>query len=295
MSQQKSVFQLLCGFNILYATDGLQGSSVCPAETKNLAECKAAGADTTGTPKPVEIEALLSGTSLEIVWEKQKVDENISRTLTIPQQFFPDVDEEFVVGCLNSGANTAACQVTLTLAAKATFVEGKKVFCAHGESSNPTVQSMTVSEVDNNFTLVCGDKGQIVQTDYEESYCSPSEGKEAVTKFGGDYKTILPSYEQAWWSGDDGKSFTLTVPKEKVPRGEATFMIQCQKKSKKAEAKEITSENRKLSACSVHVTIQGTGPPSSSFASLSVYSAGHRLVLWVNGLLATVQDLSSLA
>ncbi|PFH36817.1 SAG-related sequence [Besnoitia besnoiti] len=288
MSQQKAVFHLLCESSMQYAPDKLEGSTVCPAETRSLLECKTEGnsraaVDPAGTTKPVEIQTFLSEADPKVSWETPEAGENNTRTLSIPQQLFPYVDGEFVVGCLDSSNNKATCQVTVALAARESATEGHKALCAYGEASNKKHQSITLSPANNSFALVCGDKGEIVQKDYKSSYCPVGDGMEAATTCKGDYKTILPEYEQAWWGGDDGKSFTLTIPKEKFPENEATLMIQCQKKSDKLGSKSGTPGTSKPSVCTVHVTIEGTGKASSSPPSASLGATGLCVLLVLAG------------
>ncbi|PFH36818.1 SAG-related sequence [Besnoitia besnoiti] len=90
---------------------------------------------------------------------------------------------------------------------------------------------MRISSSQNSFTLLCRDKGQIVQTNYQKSFCPVSDAKGTGTNCNTDCTTTLPGYKRGWWTGDRKKGFTFTVPKDDFPQNEANFMVECQKGS----------------------------------------------------------------
>ncbi|PFH36808.1 SAG-related sequence [Besnoitia besnoiti] len=218
--------------------------------------------------------------------EENKVrQEDRSKVLIIPPENLPFVDGEFAVGCVNN--SQASCKVRVTVAARATVTKDQQVSCAYGKDSNNQHQIIKLSPSQNRFTLACGDKGTIVQTNYKIAYCPVTEGQDAAPECSEEYKTILPGYEEGWWTGDNGNSATLTIPKDKFPNNEARFMIQCQT-TEGTEAKNALRDKLQDSVCSVDVTIESAGQPRA--VPPSVYLAASTAVFLFGSVLSLSYD-----
>ncbi|PFH36820.1 SAG-related sequence [Besnoitia besnoiti] len=286
VSGKSNVLQISCDTNQTYAPSGLRGSKVCPAKAESLTTCIA------GDKSSIDIASLLVNAPPELGW-KPTTDQRGAeqpKILTIPEGTFPFTDEKFIVGCLNGERerSNTACHVTVKISARPTKTENQHVTCAYGAESNKNHQSITLSPSQNSFTLACGDKGEIVQTDYQERFCAVSGDKKAVTACTGDYKAILPSYERGWWaeSSDQKQTFTLTIPEDKFPENEAKLMVQCQAASEAIATKGDAGTLEGPTVCSVDVTIQGAGPASSASAIESTDGTDMLLLLVGAGIFA---------
>ncbi|PFH36813.1 SAG-related sequence [Besnoitia besnoiti] len=259
LAQHANKLQLLCQQPLRYAPDDLTSSKVCRDNTSELTEC-------TDAPKaPIEVKSLLSGSPPVVQWEGGSNANGTPKSLTIPDGNFPFVDERFIVGCLNDGRDKTECQVTVKIAAKLSTTEAQTVTCAYGAQSNPTHQAVTITPALNSFTLVCGEKGEIVQKTFLQTYCPVSKGNTPATSCTGKYYNILPAYNDGWWSGDKTKSFTLTIPKDKFPEDAVTMMVQCQRSGATPAAKAGPQyAATDASICSVEVVIEGSKQASSA-------------------------------
>ncbi|PFH36810.1 SAG-related sequence [Besnoitia besnoiti] len=286
LSQTDNEFEMYCKSDMKCAPNDLQGSTVCPAAVGNLSSCKG---DTRGTNTCLDVKQLLEGAAETVQWKTGNASppQDKSKVLGVPQENFPYVDGIFSVGCIESN-DTEKCRVNVVVKARATTTQDRKVICAYGTDSNQEHQTMTLSPSENSFTLVCGEKGEIVQKNYKETYCPVTEGKEAVTECTKGYKPILPAYEHNWWTGDEKQSFTLTIPKDAFPENDAKMTVQCQKRVEAGETAKAAPAAPSPTVCSVDVTIQGIG--SSSAFSPPVHVAG-LFGLGVSGVVAILSSL----
>ncbi|PFH36825.1 SAG-related sequence [Besnoitia besnoiti] len=232
---------------------------VCPSGTPDVAECKGDHAT-----KCIPVGSLLSGDASNIKWEDlSKINEQCTqKVLTIPKINFPYVDEGFVVGCVAS--EQSKCTVNVAISARATVTEDRTVKCAYGTGSNAKHHEIRLSPSQNSFTIMCGDKGEVLPTNYSTAFCPIlDKNADAKTECSESYTSVLPAYTEGWWKTDSQNSFVLTIPSDKFPENEAKIMVGCQKMDKVAEKKEPTP-GPTSSVCSVEVTIEGSGAPSSS-------------------------------
>ncbi|PFH36819.1 SAG-related sequence [Besnoitia besnoiti] len=283
LSQDANKLQIMCKGELKGSPKELEGEAVCPASTNKKCKCddvpKSRGEDETTC---IKIGDLLSANAGAVSWRAVSVQNSKEKPklLTIPTDSFALVDEGFVVGCVDQLNTDTKCKVTVTLKARATVMDNRKVICAYGAESNGEHKAITLSPSQNSFTLVCGEKGEIVPANYVDAFCPLSEGSTTVaTPCGGDYKTILAGYETAWWSDKPEGSFSFTIPKDKFPESGAKLMFQCQKKSDDSQQKPKAEVAKGPSVCSVDVTIEGRGPPSSA-VSASVSGMLHLLLLF---------------
>ncbi|PFH36814.1 SAG-related sequence [Besnoitia besnoiti] len=279
ITDKRSEMELICNDSLQHSPRELKSTFVCPATTTDLLDC-----ETSEPTATLDINSLLAASAAKVTWNEKAVENNppTTRTLSIPKERFPYVDEKFVVGCTGEAVERqkkTKCTVTVTVAARATVTENQKVTCAYGSGSNTKHQAAALSPSNNSFTILCGDKGEIVQTNYKLKFCPVSDTKGAVTDCSEDYKTVLPGYEEGWWTGDNARGFTFTVPKDKFPRNEAKFMIQCQKSSNARGNGKAEPDAEAPSVCSVDVTVEGSGQESLSPASSSVGSTGLLLLI----------------
>ncbi|PFH36081.1 SAG-related sequence [Besnoitia besnoiti] len=230
ISQEKNTLKMVCKEGLKCAPAELTGSIACVGGTDDLTECKGS---TSGTKHDscLDVKDILTGTTSSIQWKDTTAQgraKDQSRSLTVPPETIPFVDEKFVVGCISStSSSTTSCKVDVKIEARATAKNDQTVVCAYGARSNQTRQAVTLSPSQNSFTLVCGDKGEVLPKAYAQTYCSP-DSKDASETCSGDYTTILAGYEDKWWSADDkARSFTLSVPADKFPSKEAKLLVGC--------------------------------------------------------------------
>ncbi|PFH36074.1 SAG-related sequence [Besnoitia besnoiti] len=252
LSQKQNVLKLDCQASLKCAPENL-GNKVCEAKAEEFTNCN------------VELCNLLAGkppVSWTPVPEKRN-NQGESKSLTVPPQNFPFVDEQFAVGCKASD-NGKKCTFTVTLAARPTARDGQTVTCAYGASSNQSHQKIKLNPTQNSFTLVCGEKGKVLPTRYEEGFCSSGlKGDEESCE--GSYTSVLPGYEAKWWSKHDAdNSYTLSIPNDKFPAEEAKLVVGCRQKPSSDPAKGATAAAVSSTVCNVDVTIE-----ASSSASLS--------------------------
>ncbi|PFH36075.1 SAG-related sequence [Besnoitia besnoiti] len=255
LSQKQNVMKLVCKPDMACAPEGLS-KKVCKATDSTLDQ---------GTCDE-ELSRLLAGSQRDVSWEevKEKIQlQGESKSLTVPPQNFPFVDEQFAVGCKASD-NEKKCTFTVTLAARPTATDGQTVTCAYGASSNQSHQKIKLNPTQNSFTLVCGEKGEVLPTRYEEGFCSSGlKGDEESCE--GSYTSVLPGYEAKWWSKHDAdNSYTLSIPNDKFPAEEAKLIVGCRQKPSSDPAKGATAAAVSSTVCNVDVTIE-----ASSSASLS--------------------------
>ncbi|PFH36805.1 SAG-related sequence [Besnoitia besnoiti] len=261
ISEGTNELEIHCKANLSYSPEGLEGSKVCSANFADLAQCKLKS-DKSGC---IDVNTLLLSTSPPVNWQPST---NVPggdqpKVLSVPKEKLPYIDGQFIVGCSDSKGSTTKCKVAVTVAARATETKDQQVTCSYGKDSNKKHQTITLSPSQNSFTLVCGEKGEIVQTNYKKTYCDVSEENAAVKDCHGKYKDILPGYEEAWWTDGEEKSFTFTIPEDKFPMAGAKMMVQCQKAEEK-QVKDPTAPAPQPSVCSVDVIIESAGVPSSA-------------------------------
>ncbi|PFH36809.1 SAG-related sequence [Besnoitia besnoiti] len=282
ISEETNELEIHCKGGLNYAPDGLVSSNVCSADADAVCACQVTGHKSVC----IDVNSLLLATSTPAKWEPvtEGRTNDKPKALIIPKDKLPHVDGEFLVGCSDSGSTTK-CKVAVTVAARATETKDQQVTCSYGKDSNKKHQTITLSPSQNSFTLVCGEKGEIVQTNYKKTYCDVSEENAAVKDCHGKYRDILPGYEEGWWTDGEEKSFTFTIPEDKFPTARAKMMVQCQIAEEK-HVKALAPAAPEPSVCSVDVSIEGDG--SASAASMPVVSGLlNRLVLASSGVMAS--------
>ncbi|PFH36077.1 SAG-related sequence [Besnoitia besnoiti] len=254
LSQAQNALKLECKPNLQIAPEPLK-DKVCSA-----------GSDDLKKDCDVKLSSLLVGNP-DVSWaevSEQSRSQPVSKRLTIPPENFPLVDEQFAVGCTEN--TTKKCKVTVTVEARPSVTQGQTVTCAYGAGSNDLRQAVKLSPTQNSFTLVCGDKGEVLPKNYNEAFCSSGlTGNEETCK--GSYTSILPGYEANWWNKDDTKhSVTLSIPTDQFPAEEAKIVVGCRQKEQQPSpvGKESPLHTLTPTVCIVDVTIE-----ASSFASLS--------------------------
>ncbi|PFH36094.1 SAG-related sequence [Besnoitia besnoiti] len=267
ISRGKNTLKLDCKGDLKYAPDELK-TKVCVSGNSDL-KCS-----TDPTPTCFEVDKLLYGSTAKIQWTDVTTQQRAikqPKSLTIPPENLPYVDVQFVVGCLDSTSNeTPKCIVAATVEARASVADGQTVTCAYGASSNTSRQAVTLSPSKNSFTLVCGDKGTVLPTNYDTKFCS-SDPKDKTDSCDGDYQSILPGFESSWWKKEEpsANSFTLSIPVEKFPNEPAKMVVACQLTKQNSGSQRATEDEATSSVCKVDVTIEAGG-----LASVSVQS-GH--------------------
>ncbi|PFH36829.1 SAG-related sequence [Besnoitia besnoiti] len=273
ISEDKTRMQLLCKTGMTFAPAALEESMVCPAGTEDLCECEKPPVKE-GTPC-FPISDLFSGEDSKVQWtpDKSKSDQNTDKTmfLRIPKENLPHRQEKFMVGCLQK--TEKKCQITVTIEARKTVMQERKVMCAYGKDSNNSKQhqTITLTPSQNSFTLVCGADGDVLPADYNSHYCPVTETPtDAQASCSGNYESIFPAYNSNWWKPSEPKSFTFEVPADQFPEKDATISLGCrQKPSGDVNGHKTVSDVAETSVCNVDVTVEGTGAASSSSPCLS--------------------------
>ncbi|PFH36830.1 SAG-related sequence [Besnoitia besnoiti] len=271
--------ELLCKGEMTFAPNQLSDSMVCLAASEGLCQCQLPAVKE-GTAC-VHIKDLLSGEASHVQWTNENIKPE-SRTdksmfLSIPEENLPFANKQFIVGCTH--ADNKKCQVIVTIEAKKTVKQERKVTCAYGKDSNNSKQhqTITLTPSQNSFTLVCGADGDVLPADYNSHYCPVTETPtDAQASCSGNYESIFPAYNSNWWKPSEPKSFTFEVPADQFPEKEAKISLGCQQQAgPEGHVRTASSDATQTSVCNVDVTIEGTGPASSSyggFASILVFS-----------------------
>ncbi|PFH36100.1 SAG-related sequence [Besnoitia besnoiti] len=266
LSKETNILSVKCNNDLVFAPTGNKNTLVCPAGSGDLKDCK------------LDIVELLAKEPSGVQWDECNEREKSTgkcKTLTIPQANFPFVDESFAVGCtVNLDSNDKLCRIPVTIKARTSETNGQSVTCAYGAGSNESRQAVTLNPSKNSFTLVCGEKGTVLPTNYDTKFCS-SDPAGTSTTCDGDYQSILPGFENGWWKKDDPatpKSFTLSIPVDKFPKEQAKMVVACQQTTPKPSSKIAKDEKATSSVCRVDVTIEAGSPASLSLGSWNLSS-----------------------
>ncbi|KFH17047.1 SAG-related sequence SRS30A [Toxoplasma gondii MAS] len=274
LSQNQNSLKIRCKqTDLKFVPESSNGKAVCPSTTTELKDCKAAS--TRSVSNSVEINTLLSGSPKDVSWKDVEGDNQYtSKKLVIPQEYFPSVDQKFIVGCVTSDSGTpaTAMKVTVTLEAKASATQEQTVNCAYGSNSNKAHQAITLTPENNKFTLVCGDKGQILPTKYQETYCAHEDGKDAADTCKDAYSGIFPNYETTWWTKatePPSNEYTFKIPEGQFPTEKQTFMVGCHRQTPvqdnaQKNGVDNNAQEAKPTVCTVDVTVAASAPSSAA-------------------------------
>ncbi|PFH36096.1 SAG-related sequence [Besnoitia besnoiti] len=258
LSKETNILSVNCDETLQFFPTGENGTTVCPAGVTAQNQCN------------LSVPELLSEKS-DVKWEDCDIKakgKNPCKRLTIPEVTLPFVDQKFAVGCTANPADSSKiCEVPVTIQARATETNGQTVTCAYGADSNEIRQAVTLNPSKNSFTLVCGDKGTVLPTNYDTKFCS-SDPEKAKETCDGDYESILPGFENSWWKKNIfANSFTLSIPVEKFPTEQAKMVVACQQTTPKPSSKIAKDEIATSSVCRVDVSIEAGGAASLSLGS----------------------------
>ncbi|PFH36093.1 SAG-related sequence [Besnoitia besnoiti] len=277
LSKKTNILTLKCGEQ-MQCVPQAAGGKVCSASSDELTSCD------------IDLHTLLAGNTKDAEWKAcpNEGNETTCMKLSLLEENLPSVDQTFAVGCTGSPAKqNVKCKVAVTVEARPSVTEGQTVTCAYGASSNPTRQAVTLSPTQNSFTLVCGDKGEVLPKNYEDVFCSSElKGDQDVCK--GDYTSILQAYQKNWWEHDkkaNVNSYKLSIPVDKFPTEQSKIVVGCQQKESSSEEMKTTEDAVKSALCTVDVTIE-----ASSASSWSVIS-GYVFALLVGSCTAAVGTL----
>ncbi|CBZ53652.1 SRS domain-containing protein [Neospora caninum Liverpool] len=279
LSEEKNALEIGCkSHELKCAPDGLESNEVCPSTTASLKDCE--NGQRGSNPTPFDINTLLSGSSKNVSWKSCNAagdDACTTKKLEIPRENFPFVDKSFVVGCVENSSKENKMKVTVTLEARASATEEQTVTCAYGVNSNKAHQTVTLTPEKNSFTLVCGDQGDVLPTNYKEKYCVSEIGTAASESCTGAYNGVFPNYEETWWTTTaNTDEYRFTIPEGQFPADEQKITVGCQKKATAEPGKQRTeSEEKGSSVCSVDVTIV------ASAASPATLTSG-MVVVWLS-------------
>ncbi|PFH36098.1 SAG-related sequence [Besnoitia besnoiti] len=280
LSKDTNILRVECTNPTVFAPTEANGTTVCSAEPPpDFKDCKE------------NIQQLLGGDPSSVKWEACKEEKakgaEKCKTLTVPQTNLPFVDQRFAVGCTEEpNNNNKLCRIPVTIKARASATNGQTVTCAYGAGSNESRQAVTLNPSKNSFTLVCGEKGTVLPTNYDTKFC-PSDPAGTSTTCDGDYQSILPGFENGWWKKDDPdtpKSFTLSIPVDKFPKEQAKMVVACQQTKTKSGSGSPAEGAATSSVCTVDVTIEASAFAAAArgmkwaFASL----AGTALLVMVS-------------
>ncbi|PFH32477.1 SAG-related sequence [Besnoitia besnoiti] len=234
LSKTRNELQMLCRKNLQGAPASLSQSKVRSTDPAKLTSCLK-----TSDSESVNFTTLLYGNPQNVKWAPAEAsDEEVLKTLNVPEANLPFVDQNFVI----NEHDWADSHMRLR------------------SSQQPPHQQITITPSHNAFTLTCGDQGEVLPTLHTQTYCIIGEKTDAEAKCSGSYADVLPGYEETWWkAGNSKNSFTLTIPTDKFPKESATIMVGCGKATT-STAERIEPESAlSPSVCSVDVTIEGTG------------------------------------
>ncbi|PHJ23735.1 srs domain-containing protein [Cystoisospora suis] len=253
ISEAKNTLTLACnGAEVSAVPSTLEQGTVCVSgQGKTLKACK----ENSGSKETTTVSQLL-GSESQIVWVPKQKNPSASYDLTIEKKDFPYADKSFFVGCTKNSADDFACQVNVTVEARASTVSGQVATCSYGESSNPSALQIKMTQEKNFFTLVCGKDGTSVPAQFKAEFCPGDDVGECRTT--STYGSILPGFASEWWtSSTDGTQHTLTIPEQHYPTKEQTFLVGC-------VARTETGTKSQTPACSVKVTLTPKQPDSNA-------------------------------
>ncbi|PFH36102.1 SAG-related sequence [Besnoitia besnoiti] len=264
LSQDKNTLRFECKSNSDSVPGGAETAVVCPEGTSDLTKCD------------IQLSSLLAGDSKSVKWVPCPSKEEHCKqcaSLTIPQNNFPYVDKKFAVGCKEQNGNKLRI-VGVTLQARPSATNAQTVTCAYGASSNGSHQTVKLSPTQSSFTLVCGEKGEVLPAQYNKHYCS-SDSQEAEKTCSEDYTSILPGYDGSWWEATEASNtYTLSIPADKFPKEETKIVVGCQQQQPVAPPPSGKKEGKKEpspTVCSVDVTI-AAGSVSSLDQRVALFS-----------------------
>ncbi|CBZ52221.1 SRS domain-containing protein [Neospora caninum Liverpool] len=268
LSEETNVLQVSCKEDLQCAPDELNGKNVCPGNTEQLHQCKTAGGNSI---RCIDVNDLLTDSGNSVTWvEGANTAGHTTKKLTIPTERFPLTDKKFVVGCVTKGGSADHCNVTVTVAARATAKNDQTVTCAYGASSNKEPQTITLSPSQNTFTLVCGTDGDILPSTYQKKYCSSSENNTTSACEEKDYTSIITTYQETWWqkTPEGTNAYTLEIPPNDFPTESANIVVGCKTTAtNELKMEEEPSETDLSSVCKVVVTIEALANSSSATMS----------------------------
>ncbi|KEP65830.1 UNVERIFIED_CONTAM: SAG-related sequence SRS54 [Hammondia hammondi] len=272
VSGNKNELQLECKTNFNFAPEEDTGKKVCPAG-KEISDCKDGS-------QCVLIDPFFTGTTTTLAWKKVDAsnrEKSSTKLLTIPAENFPYVDGKFLVGCTGSNGSLPPCALTVNIGARASVTKDHTVTCAYGNKSNKDHHAVTIKPSQNSFTLVCGDKGEILPKNYAATYCATQAAQHATDDCKGDYKSILPAYTEKWWKENPSGSFVFEIPPGDFPEVPVNITLSCQQKTTRPPSirDKDSDASDKPSVCTVEVTIENGTTSSASatgFLSLAVGS-----------------------
>ncbi|KEP67002.1 UNVERIFIED_CONTAM: SAG-related sequence protein SRS30A [Hammondia hammondi] len=204
------------------------------------------------------------------------------KRLTIQEGNFPFVDQKFVVGCVDQGTEDIT-KVTVTLE-ETSATQEQTVNLVFGANSNVVHQAITMTPKKSRFTLVCGDKGQILPTKYQETYCAHEDGKDAADTCKDAYSGIFLNYETTWWTKATetaSNEYTFKIPEGQFPTEKQTFMVGCHgqtpaQDNAQKNGIDSTAQEAKPTVYTVDVTIA-----ASAASSAAEFASGMALMLLV--------------
>ncbi|PFH37043.1 SAG-related sequence [Besnoitia besnoiti] len=234
--------------------------------------------------KPTSLTDILQ-TTTTVAWVKMETPtegKGETRTLNLTKQDLPFTDKSFAVGCKTTSQPTVACQVDVTVKARASSVDKNVVTCAYGAESNPRALEAEMTEENNTLTIKCGKDGNIKPATEGGHYCED----EKLSQCEKSYKDILPSFDSSWWTKEGDapatETLTLTIPKEEFPAEEQKFYVGCSpgegdktipvSRSQEANGNVIPA-SRGLTDCKVLVTVKAESSVSPSRSMIQAASA----------------------
>ncbi|PHJ17125.1 sag-related sequence srs30d [Cystoisospora suis] len=250
LSEDSPKLLLRCsGDDNTVAPENMKDGMVCPATTA-LPGCTARGVS--GAPQ--KLEDLLAPGDAKVVWTEDQ-QEGSKYSLTIPQDRYPFVDQDFLVGCKT--AKAVVCNVMVAVKARTSRTSGRTAKCSYGIGSNSYNLSVMLTPSNNQFTLSCEGGGAFVPSTISTNYCLYGEYVEQKTSCLPNltYSDLIPGFSESWWT-TTGNHATLKIPEDKFPDTDKTFTVGCKPPSNTSEgAHEGTY-------CSVDVTVSGAGTTS---------------------------------
>ncbi|PFH35654.1 SAG-related sequence [Besnoitia besnoiti] len=243
-------------------------------------ECKI-GASASGSPVPLK--TLLTATS-QAKWENDKAAKGIQKlswTLSLSKDDLPLTDNNFYVGCqkgtVSRSSETSACKVPVKILARHSSAEKNVVTCAYGATSNKTPVEVEMTQEQNTLKVVCGTQGSIHPLDYKTHFCE----KEEMNACSKSYVDILPKFDEKWWTEEENKSVTLTIPSADFPTEDKSFYVGCTlSKSKNEEPQESPAvaaasggSGATATTCKVLVTVKAVNSSLSAGAGVGMAAA----------------------
>ncbi|KFG43447.1 SAG-related sequence SRS16B [Toxoplasma gondii RUB] len=263
---------------------GLAGNVCVTRPTEGGTQCNFGESGDTAVSVQVPLKDVLGTTSV-VQWTDNSTEQKTTKaqkwTLKLNEEDLPISDKTFDVGCTyttagKAAANSAVCQLTVNVKARASSVADNVVTCSYGADSNSEDLKVDMTTARNTVTIDCGSEGTLNPTANSAQYCNPQN--KVLQDCKENFVNILPKFVTSWWTNPkSGNVSILTIPAADFPESEQQFRLGCvpntaqqsdPQGTRDDKQNQVQSPTSALTTCSVLVSVKAAS--SASYASPSL-------------------------